>query len=122
MLCPNGAAFDYVSPETRAWLEPNIIGWRSHRDWRNVDNLHHGRPELPARAEKYEGGMLPFPLIYAMDAAVNMLHEIGPRIIQRRVLKLAAEIRDTLERSGATVPEHDSQIVTAYFKGADPVQ
>ncbi|HZU26938.1 MAG TPA: aminotransferase class V-fold PLP-dependent enzyme [Bryobacteraceae bacterium] len=120
LLCPNGAAFAYVPAETRAWLEPNIIGWRSHRDWRNVDNLHHGRPELPARAEKYEGGMLPFPLICAMDAAVNMQLEIGPALIERRVMKLAAELRDILERAGATVPDHDSQIVTASFRRADP--
>lgn len=122
LLCPNGAAFAYVSPETRAWLEPSVIGWRSHRDWRNVDNLHHGRPELPARAEKYEGGMLPFALIYAMDAAVKMQLEIGPDIIERRVTKLAAELRDVLERTGAKVPDYESHIVTGCYSRKDAVQ
>jgi cysteine desulfurase/selenocysteine lyase len=121
MLCPNGSAFAYISPDTRAWLEPNVIGWRSHRDWRNVDNLHHGRPELPARAEKYEGGMLPFALIGAMDAAVNMYFEIGPKYIERRILKLAAEVRDTFERLGAKVADHESNIVTASFRNMDAV-
>jgi len=121
LLCPNGAAFVYVAPEVRAWLEPSVIGWRSHRDWRNVDNLHHGRPELPERAEKYEGGMLPFALIYAMDAAVNMHLEIGPKLIEQRVMRLAAELRDVLTRAGANVPDYDSQIVTASFRRADPV-
>jgi|SRR5579871_3331636 len=39
---PNGAGFTYVSPGLRDVLPPNVIGWRSHRDWRNVDHLHHG--------------------------------------------------------------------------------
>ena len=44
MLGPTGAGFLYVSPELRAKLAPNVIGWRSHNDWRNVDRLHHGTP------------------------------------------------------------------------------
>jgi cysteine desulfurase/selenocysteine lyase len=121
MLCPNGAGFAWIPAETRAWLPPNVIGWRSHRDWRNVDNLHHGRPELPAGAEKYEGGMLPFALICAMDASVNMLLQIGPERIEARVLQLASELRGILRRHGAVVPDHDSQIVTACFANADAV-
>jgi len=121
LLCPNGAGFAWIPPETRAWLEPTVIGWRSHRNWRNVDNLHHGQPELPAAAEKYEGGMLPFALIYAMDASVNLLREIGPSRIEARVLELASELRAILRRRGAAVPEYDSQIVTARFPNADAV-
>ena len=59
LLSPNGAGFMYVSPELRERLAPAVIGWRSHRDWRNHENLHHGAPEFAAEAEKYEGGMLP---------------------------------------------------------------
>ena len=55
MLTPNGAGFVYVSKETREWLKPANIGWRSHWDWRSVDNLHHGAPRFSDQAEKYEG-------------------------------------------------------------------
>lgn len=122
LLCPNGAGFAYVRPEVMNWLEPNVIGWRSHRGWRNVDYLHHGRPELPPQAEKYEGGMLPFALIYAMDASVRMMLEIGPELIETRVMQLAASIRGILTRAGATAPDHTSQIVTASFPEADAVE
>ena len=58
LLSPNGAAFCYVSPELRQRLEPAVIGWRSHKDWRRPERLHHGEPEFADSAEKYEGGML----------------------------------------------------------------
>src|SRR4051812_22491524 len=46
LLAPNGAAFCYVSPELRERLEPAVIGWRSHKDWRCPERLHHGEPEF----------------------------------------------------------------------------
>jgi cysteine desulfurase/selenocysteine lyase len=119
MLSPNGAGFLYVRPEVRAWLRPNAIGWRSHKDWRNVDNLHHGVPELPADAEKYEGGSVPFALLYAMEASVDLMLETGPSVIEERVLGLAQKTRDILRELGACVQEHASSIVAARFENRD---
>ena len=109
----------YVSPSMRRRLPPNIIGWRSHRDWRNVDNLHHGSPEFKDAAEKYEGGGLPFSLLYPLEASVSMILEIGPEAIERRVLDLAASIRSLLTGMGADAPDTGSQIVIAGFPGRD---
>ena len=78
LISPNGAGFMYVSPELRERLRPNVVGWRSHKDWRRVDSLHHGAPEFVDSAEKYEGGMLNFPSLYAMGASVEMMLELGP--------------------------------------------
>jgi selenocysteine lyase/cysteine desulfurase len=100
LLSPTGAGFMYVSPELRRWLEPNVIGWRSHRDWRSHENLHHGAPEFKPDAERYEGGMLGFPLIYAMAASVEMMLEIGRDAIEARVLDLADRTREILRRAG----------------------
>ena len=120
-LCsPNGAAFVYVSPELRERLRPNVIGWRSHHAWRSVDNLHHGAPELMSAAEKYEGGMLAFPLIYAMGATVDFMLRIGPEAIEDRVLALADQVRAVLREAGAAVLDGRSAIVTARFANADP--
>lgn len=119
LLSPNGAGFMYVSPELRERLEPNVIGWRSHREWRSVDQLHHGVPEFSAAAEKYEGGMLPFALIGAMGAAVEMILEIGMDAIEARVLELAAQTREVLRACGASVPAYRSPIVAGRFEGRD---
>jgi cysteine desulfurase / selenocysteine lyase len=122
LLAPNGAAFMYVSPETREWLQPNVVGWRSHWDWRNVDNLHHGAPEFSRTAEKYEGAMLPFPALYPMAESVRMFLRIGLENIENRVMELAAQVRKLTETLGGTVsaPERfGSPIIAAHFPGAD---
>jgi selenocysteine lyase/cysteine desulfurase len=119
LISPNGAGFMYVRPELRARLRPNVLGWRSHRDWRNVDNLHHGVPELADCAEKYEGGWVTCAVIYAMEAALDLILEIGPDVIERRVLALADETREVLCRHGARVDMRGSAIVAARFEGRD---
>lgn len=119
LISPTGAGFLYVSPRMRAQLPPNVIGWRSHHDWRNVDHLHHGTPEFKETAEKYEGGGLPFHLLYAMAASVDWILEIGPESIERRVLDLAAAARRMLADFGAEVDDTGSQIVTARIPHAE---
>lgn len=119
---PNGAGFLYVSPEMKTAVIPSVIGWRSHSDWRNVDNLHHGAPELPTGAERYEGGSVNFALLYAMEASIDMMLEIGPDVIEQRVLQLAARTREMLRELGATVNCDASPIVAARFEGVDVSQ
>jgi selenocysteine lyase/cysteine desulfurase len=120
LISPTGAGFLYIAPNLRKILPPSVTGWRSHRAWREVDNLHHGTPVFEDSAQKYEGGGLPFPLLYAMEASVNLLLEIGPEAIERRVLELAGSARERLRRLGAEAPETGSQIVAAKFAGRDP--
>jgi len=124
LLSPNGAGFMYVSPPLRERLAPAVIGWRSDRDWRNHENLVHGAPRFAAGAEKYEGGMLPFAMLYAMDAVIEMIEAIGQEQIERRVMELAEKTREVLRRAGARLaadhgPHYDSQIVTARFATRD---
>jgi selenocysteine lyase/cysteine desulfurase len=121
LLCPNGAAFFYVSPDLRQKLQPNIIGWRSHEDWRNVNRLHHGAPVFRESAEKYEGGMPAFPCLYAMDAALGEFLEIGPERIERRVLELTGILHEQLHSLGhVTVLHRHSPITAAHFPHIDP--
>ncbi len=120
LLSPNGAAFMYVAPSLRGRLEPNVVGWRSDRDWRNVDHLRHGAPAFKTEAEKYEGGMLTFAALYAMHASVGLILELGPDAIERRVMELAQDLRTTLRGLGARLlsdeaPYFDSPIVAACF-------
>ena len=119
LLSPNGAGFFYIAPQLRERLQPNVVGWRSHRDWRNVDNLHHGVPELLPTAEKYEGGSVSFALLYAMEASLDLILEAGPDVIERRVLDLASKTREVLRELGGTVAEGASPIVAARFQHHD---
>jgi selenocysteine lyase/cysteine desulfurase len=124
MISPNGAAFLYVRPEVRDWLQPNVIGWRSDQAWRSVECLHQGAPRYVLSAEKYEGGMLNFPSLYAMKASLDLLAEIGSEAIEARVLDLARQLRKGLADMGAeeypaqkrTLP---SQVLSFKFDDAD---
>ncbi|MGH9325992.1 MAG: aminotransferase class V-fold PLP-dependent enzyme [Terriglobia bacterium] len=120
MISPTGSGFMYVAPSLRAKLQPNVAGWRTDKGWRNVDNLDHDMPELKGSAEKYEGGGLQFGLLHAMGAAVDWMLELGPEVIERRVLELARSARERLIGLGALVEDTGSQIVAANFEGADP--
>lgn len=119
MLTPNGVAFYAVHPRLRAQMRPLTVGWRSDRDWRNVANLHHGAPRFVESAEKYEGGMLPTLQLYALEAVVDMMLELGPEAIEARVLDLAAQSRVILERRGGQVAHPNSPIQAARFKDQD---
>ena len=119
LMSPTGAGFMYVSPAFRKKLPPNVIGWRSHHDWRNVDRLHSGTPEFKDAAEKYEGGGLPFHLLYAMDSSVTWMLEIGPDAIERRVMELANSARSILRGLGGDVADTGSQMVIAAFPDID---
>ena len=73
MLSPTGIGLACVPAETRQWLAPSSYSWRSHHDWRNVDQLHHGPPELPEAAMRYEGGILNFSGVYAREAVLDLI-------------------------------------------------
>ncbi len=124
MISPNGATFIYVNPEMRRRLKPNVLGWRSDKDWRNVTHLHHGAPRFGEGAEKYEPGMLAFASLYGMDASLQLIEEIGVARIEERVLGLADLLRSELAAMGAEFFRSKgeclpSQIVTAGLPGVD---
>ena len=125
-LCsPPGAGFLYVRPSARERIRPIVYSWRSHADWRNVDRLHHGAPELPEEAARYEGGIQCFSGLFAMGAVLELLHGLGREAVLARVAELAALTRETLAAAGWEVPGlanplFDSPIVTARFPGLDP--
>jgi selenocysteine lyase/cysteine desulfurase len=119
LLCPNGATFFYIAKTLREQLAPAVIGWRSDRGWRTPDQLNHGIPQFPEGAERYEGGMLAFPSLYGMAESVRMMLELGPEVIEERVLGLAREAEDVLERAGASIRRAGSNIVAGHWPDRD---
>jgi selenocysteine lyase/cysteine desulfurase len=119
LLGPNGATFFYISPELRRTLEPSTIGWRSDRGWRSVDTLNAGEPQFADSAERYEGGMLNFPSLYAMAESIRMMLEIGPEVIERRVLELSAATASMLKQAGAAILNENSNILAAHWPDGD---
>jgi selenocysteine lyase/cysteine desulfurase len=96
-----------------------VMGWRSDRGWRSVDELHHGAPKMPEAAEKYEGGMLNFPSLYGAAESIKMMLEIGLDRVEQRVLELAALAEDILRRSGASIVNERTNVVAAHWPDRD---
>ncbi|MBI3698052.1 MAG: aminotransferase class V-fold PLP-dependent enzyme [Acidobacteria bacterium] len=124
LLCPSGIGLAYIRPEVREWLPPALYSWRSHKDWRRVDSLHHGPPDLPTDAQKYEGGIQNFPGIYALGAVLELMLGLGLEQIEQRVQHLAALARRILREAGAELlsdrlSHYDAPIVAGRFAGAD---
>jgi cysteine desulfurase/selenocysteine lyase len=119
MLSPTGAGFLYVKPTVRQWLEPNVVGWRSHHNWRDWSNLHHGMPEFSTAAERYEGYFPAMPLYYAMEQSVDLFLELGAATIETRVLDLANQLRQRVEALGGTVEHSNSPILACRFPQID---
>ena len=124
MCSPNGAGFGYFSPQVCQWLDPSIIGWRSHKTWRQVDALHTGVPEFPDGAERYEGGMIPFPSLYGMAESVRQFLEIGSDVVEQRVLSLSSDCKARMQSLGAELladgrDDYNSSIIAARWPGVD---
>lgn len=125
MNSPTGSGFMLVPARTRAWLAPSTVGWRSHHDWRNVNHLHDGKPVFSDTAERYEGGMLPFMNLFAMQEAIRLLSEVGVVAAEERALRLAGLVRGELRAVGAELlgdenPRANGHIVAARLPGANP--
>src|SRR6185312_11671183 len=119
LLAPNGATFFYITPELRRTLKPSVMGWRSDKGWRSVDELNHGVPHLPEAAERYEGGMLNFSAIYGAAESIRMMLEIGTDVIEQRVLELARTTTEMLKSTGATIVNENSSIVAVHWPDRD---
>jgi cysteine desulfurase/selenocysteine lyase len=122
LLSPNGAGFVYVDPDLRRRLSPTVLGWRSDRGWRDVNQLNHGIPIFAEAAERFEGGALALVCLYAMETVIDFELAIGTDVIESRVLELAGMVRTMLASAGAEVNLDQSQIVTARFPGRDPAE
>ncbi len=119
MLSPTGAGFVYVRPSVREWLEPNIIGWRSHVGWREIATLHEGTPELSKTAERYEACMPSFPVYYAMEQSIDLMLELTPAAIERRALGLAGLVRAGLVAMGGSVANPSTPLMACSLPGVD---
>jgi cysteine desulfurase / selenocysteine lyase len=98
MLSGYGSGFVYISKEIQAASQPRTIGWLSVRDPYGVRNDEvHLRNDVSARAET---GCPHFAGIFAMDASVQLMQEIGIGNIETRALELNRLLTRRLEESG----------------------
>jgi selenocysteine lyase/cysteine desulfurase len=84
-----GVAFLYVAPERAGALVPRVAGWLSHDDalaflFEGPGRLRYDRP-IRRRADFVEGGMPNTTALAALEAAVDLLLQIGIENIRAHV-------------------------------------
>ena len=97
-LCaPEGCGVLYLS---RRWLDrvrPERLGWKSVTDQGRYLPYHF---ELKPEAAKFECGSFNFLGIVALGAAIDLVLEIGPDAMERRVLDVTDMLRAALRDAG----------------------
>jgi len=100
-LCaPEGLGIFYLS---RRWLDrirPQRLGWKSVTDQGRYLPYHF---DLKTEAAKFECGSFAFLAIHALGAAIDLVLEIGPPAMERRVLAVTAMLRAALAERGLSV-------------------
>jgi selenocysteine lyase/cysteine desulfurase len=86
LLGPEGIGLLYISDRVVDRFRPLRSGWRSMRDQGNWTDL---KIEWGPGAKRHESGSLNALGIHTLGASLELLLELGPAAVERRVLSLA---------------------------------
>lgn len=120
MLGIAGIGFLYVARDVLPRVRPVLVGWRSTTDAWNFNRSHF---ELRPDAGKFEEGSAAYTGIYALGAALELLHEVGMDAIGARIGELLSRLDEGLRGLGCDVgpaPAHRAGILTFLPPGAEP--
>ena len=100
LLGTHGLAFLYCRRDRLDAVQPMYAGWRGTVNPPGVvDSLDYAFHD---DARRFETGLLDYPAVYTLHAALGFLNHVGMPHISTRVLALSGQVRDGLERLGIT--------------------
>ena len=99
MLGPEGCGLFFTTPAFRARLRPPS-GWLNLRRSHPAQYALGERPEYVNDAGRFEIGALPMPGVFALDASIRLLLEIGSEAIARRIGAVLSLLEDGLPKAG----------------------
>jgi selenocysteine lyase/cysteine desulfurase len=104
LMGPEGAGFLYVSPDRVEALRPNVAGWLSHEDalgflLRGPGLLRYDRP-IKKRADRFEGGNQSTASMAGLEAALDLLLDLGIGEIFAHVQKILDPLEAGLQERG----------------------
>lgn len=99
MLGPRGIGFIHLSQRAMQRLVPSAVGWLSVE---NPFAFEH-EPALAGDGRRFESGTENSAGIAGLGATVDLVHGLGRRRVEDRVLDRAAQLATLLEEAGMTV-------------------
>jgi cysteine desulfurase / selenocysteine lyase len=114
MLGSHGLAVLYCNRARLDALTPSGMGWRSVKDYFGVVGSLSYEPQEDAR--RFETGMLGYAAVYALEAGLGLLAEVGAPEVEARILGLSGRLVSGLKELGITLltpeaPERRAGIV-----------
>lgn len=95
LLSPSGIGLVAVSPRAREAMKPTMFSWMSV-EWENfLDLFQYDKPQF-TDARRYSLGTPPVAHLVALEQALELLADIGPKNIQRHNRDLQAPLVDFL--------------------------
>ena len=104
LLGTAGVAYLYARRDTTADLQPKATGWFAQQDIGAMDHTAH-RPADSAR--RFEAGTPPVPNVYAAQAGLKIIAEVGLPAIGQRIAGLTARIVDHAKALGISLATPD---------------
>ncbi len=122
LLGPCAAGLFYVRKSLQDRLRPTVLGWHNVRcpNYVAQDQIVH-----PPDARRYEAGSANLLGLAGLEAALELILEVGVENIAAELLRQRAWLAPALQAKGYTVleagapPEHASGIVTFFKPGVD---
>ncbi len=111
---PNGVGFLYSRAELIPKFAPDRLGWWSTNDFKSLETMESN--PLPENARRYEYGTLSFEGIYALDAALDYINNLGIEAIENQNLKLIGMIREELRKMNVEffTPENNDAPILSF--------
>ncbi len=124
LLCPEGLGIFYLDKEKLNEVGVTEVGWTSvinHNEFLQYDFTF--KPD----ARRFESGSLNMVGIYALNASLELLLEIGIGNIEKRVLELTDYLCENLKKKGYSIfssrnEDEKSSIVSFYSSRHDSMQ
>jgi cysteine desulfurase / selenocysteine lyase len=85
LLGPEGIGFMFIDHSLLHRLKPSVVGWRSVKDYGNLDNHEFIYND---GALRFEYGTLNSTGVSGLEAAIGLLMSIGPKAVEDYLLRL----------------------------------
>jgi cysteine desulfurase / selenocysteine lyase len=119
MLGPEGCGLFFTTPAFRARLRPPS-GWLNLKRTHPTQYALGERPEYVDDAGRFEIGALPMPGVFALDASIRLLLEIGGEAVARRIRAVLSLLEEGLPRIGWEPVLHGQEVRSGILAARPP--